>query len=58
MLGGDLIVAIDGEDIQDQQDLSQIMNNHRAGDTVRVTIYRGKKKMDVNVVLGEARQQV
>src|SRR5580765_6224642 len=54
MLGGDLIIAIDGEDIQDQQDLSQIMNNHRAGDTVKVTIYRGKKKIDVNVVLGEA----
>jgi len=58
MLGGDLIVAIDGQDVQDQQDLSQIMNNHRAGDTVKVTIYRGKKKIDVNVVLGEARQQV
>jgi S1-C subfamily serine protease len=58
MLGGDLIVAIDGEDIQDQQDLGQIMNNHRAGDTVRMTIYRGKKKMDVNVVLGEAKEQV
>ena len=24
-----------------------MMNNHRAGDTVKVTIYRGKKKMDV-----------
>jgi len=58
MLGGDLIVAIDGQDVQDQQELSQIMNNHRAGDTVKVTIYRGKKKIDVNVVLGEARQQV
>lgn len=58
MLGGDLIVAIDGEDIQDQQDLSQIMNNHRAGDTVKITVYRGKKKMDVSVVLGEAHQQV
>jgi S1-C subfamily serine protease len=58
MLGGDLIVAIDGQDVQDQQDLSQIMNNHRAGDTVRLTIYRGKKKMDVNVTLGEAREQV
>jgi S1-C subfamily serine protease len=34
------------------------MNNHRAGDTVRLTIYRGKKKMDVSVVLGEAREQV
>jgi S1-C subfamily serine protease len=57
-LGGDLIVAIDGEEIQDQQDLGQIMNNHRAGDTVKMTIYRGKKKMDVSVVLGEAREQV
>ena len=58
MLGGDLIVAIDGEKIQDQDDLTQTMNNHRAGDSVKVTIYRGKKKMDVDVMLGEARQQV
>ena len=58
MLGGDLIVAIDGEKVQDEQDLTQMMNNHRAGDTVKVTIYRGKKKLDVNVALGEARQQV
>ena len=58
MLGGDLIVAIDGEKIQDQDDLTQMMNNHRAGDSVKVTIYRGKRKMDVDVSLGEARQQV
>src|SRR3954470_16584169 len=55
MLGGDLIIGIDGQDVQDQQDLSQMMNNHRAGDTIRITIYRGKKKMDVPVALGEAR---
>jgi S1-C subfamily serine protease len=58
MLGGDLIVAVDDQKVEDQQDLSQIMNNHRAGDTVRITIYRGKKKMDVTVTLGEARTQV
>jgi S1-C subfamily serine protease len=58
MIGGDLIVAIDGEKVEDEQDLAQMMNNHRAGDTVKVTIYRGKNKMDVNVALGEARQQV
>src|ERR1700751_2888550 len=58
MLGGDLIVAIDGENVQDQQDLAQIMNAHRAGDTVKVTVYRNKQKMDVNVTLGEAREQV
>jgi S1-C subfamily serine protease len=56
MLGGDLIVGIDGQDVNDTRDLSGIMNNHRSGDTVKVTIYRGKKKMDVTVSLGEARQ--
>jgi S1-C subfamily serine protease len=58
MIGGDLIIAIDGQDVQSQQDLSQMMNSHRAGDTVRVTLYRGKKKMDVTVALGEAKQEV
>jgi len=58
MVGGDLIVAIDGQQVQDQQALGQVMNSHRAGDTVRLTIYRAKKKMDVNVSLGEAREQV
>jgi S1-C subfamily serine protease len=57
MLGGDLIVAIDGESVGDPQDLANAMNKHRAGDTVTVTIFRGKRKMDVRVVLQEARQQ-
>jgi S1-C subfamily serine protease len=34
------------------------MNKHRAGDTVKVTVFRAKKKMEVPVVLGEARDQV
>ncbi len=58
MVGGDLIVAVDGVQVQDQRDLAQMMNNHRAGDKIRVTVYRGKKKMDVDVTLGEAREQV
>jgi S1-C subfamily serine protease len=58
MIGGDLIVAVDGKKIQSQQDLAQVMNNHRAGDAITVTIYRGKKKMDVSVTLGESREQV
>jgi S1-C subfamily serine protease len=57
LLGGDLIVAIDGQDIEDLQDVARIMESHRAGDTVTVTVYRGKKKMDFRVTLGEARQQ-
>src|SRR3954464_2387819 len=58
MVGGDLIIAIDGQDVQDQQQLEQVMNNHRAGDTVRITVYRGKRRMDLNLTLGEAREQV
>ena len=58
MVGGDLIVAVDGQEVQDQQQLSRIMNNHRAGDSVKVTIYRGKRKMEVDVTLGETREQV
>ena len=58
MIGGDLIVAIDGEKVDSQQILAQVMNKHRAGDTVKVTIFRGKKQLEVIVVLGEARDQV
>jgi len=53
LVGGDLIVAIDGKEIQDTTDISRVMNQHRAGDKVSVTIYRGQQKMDVPVVLGE-----
>jgi S1-C subfamily serine protease len=58
MIGGDLIIAIDGQDVQDQQQLAQVMNSHRAGDTIKLTVYRGKRKLDFQVTLGEARQQV
>jgi len=55
MIGGDLIIAVDGQPIEDQQDLSHVMQNHRGGDTVTVTVFRGKKRMEFKVVLGEAR---
>ena len=57
MLGGDLIVAIDGEEIGDQQDMMGVLNRRKAGDAVNVTVFRGKRKMDVKVTLGEAREQ-
>jgi len=57
LIGGDLIVAIDGDSIGDQQDLANAMNKHRSGDTVTVTFYRGRKKLTVQAVLGEARDR-
>jgi len=56
LVGGDLIVSVDGEPVRDQQELSHVMQKHRAGDSVTVTIYRGKKKMDIKVSLGEAHE--
>jgi S1-C subfamily serine protease len=55
VLGGDLIVAIDGHEISDPEDISAIMDKHQAGDTVSVTIVRGKKQMTLKLILGEAR---
>jgi S1-C subfamily serine protease len=56
-LGGDLIVAMDGRQIASQQDIANVMNSHHSGDTVRVTIYRGRKRMDVDVTLDEAHSE-
>jgi S1-C subfamily serine protease len=55
MLGGDLIVAIDGQQITDPQDISVVMDKHQAGDTISVTILRGRRQMTLKLILGEAR---
>ena len=54
MLGGDLIVAMEGREVAVPQDLSEAMNAHQAGDEVTLTIFRGRKKMDVKVKLSDA----
>jgi len=55
MLGGDLIIAADGQDIANAQDLSAVINSHRAGDTMIITVFRGRRKMDFKVVLSDAK---
>jgi len=55
MLGGDLIIAIDGQQITDPQDISGVMDRHQAGDTITVTILRGRRQMNIKLILGEAR---
>jgi S1-C subfamily serine protease len=52
-LGGDLIIAIDGREVTSAQDLSQIMDEHKTGDTVTVTVLRGQHKISVQVRLEE-----
>jgi S1-C subfamily serine protease len=55
MLGGDLIVAVDGQEVNDPQDISAMMDKHQAGDTVSLTLYRGRKQITLKLILGEAR---
>ena len=57
MLGGDLIVAIDGQQVTDPQDISALMDKHQAGDTISVTILRGRKQITLKLILGEARDE-
>jgi S1-C subfamily serine protease len=53
ILGGDLIVAIDGHQVADTQEINAILEKHQTGDTVSVTVYRGRKQMTVKLILGE-----
>lgn len=57
MLGGDLIVAVDGQEVNDPQDINALMDKHQAGDTISVTFYRGRHEMTLKLILGEARDQ-
>jgi putative serine protease PepD len=52
-IGGDVIVAIDGQKVADSFDVNLVLNHHRPGDTVNVSLYRGGRKMDIPVKLGE-----
>ncbi len=56
MLGGDLIVAVDGQQVEDPQDINAIMDKHQAGDTVSVTVVRGRRQMTFKLILGEAHE--
>jgi S1-C subfamily serine protease len=52
-VGGDVLTAIDGQKIASRVDVDLMLNKKRPGDDVTVTLFRGGKKMDVKVKLGE-----
>jgi len=56
MLGGDLIIAIDGQQVTEPQDISAIMDKHQAGDTIAITVMRARRQMTVKLTLGEAKR--
>ena len=50
---GDLIVAIDGKEMQSEDDVAQAVADHRPGDKVEIEYYRGDNKRTVTVELGK-----
>ena len=49
----DIITEIDGHAISGMDELNEIKNTHKIGDTITLKIYRDNKYIDVNVTLGE-----
>jgi S1-C subfamily serine protease len=51
--GGDLIVAIDGKEMRDENEVATAVANHRPGDKVDIEYYRGNDKKTVTVELSK-----
>jgi S1-C subfamily serine protease len=51
-LGGDIIIAVDGQAVGTPERLSSILSRHRPGDKIEIEVWRGDKKVGVQVRLG------
>ncbi len=51
-LGGDIVVEADGTPVASLARLRDIVNAKKPGDTLHLVVYRGGKKMNINVKLG------
>jgi S1-C subfamily serine protease len=51
-VGGDTIVAVDGQKLESENDLSRLIATYDPGDDVTLTIIRDGKEMEVDVKLG------
>jgi S1-C subfamily serine protease len=51
-LGGDIIVQAGGTPVASLAELRDIVNAKKPGDTLKLAVYRGDKKVDINVKLG------
>jgi S1-C subfamily serine protease len=56
LLGGDFIVAIDGQQVSDPQEINALILKHQPGDTVSVSFFRERKQITLKLILGEARE--
>jgi len=54
LIVGDVILAIDGETIDRMEDLQNVLRRRKVNDTIVVTIFRGRRRLQTELVLGEA----
>jgi S1-C subfamily serine protease len=54
LVGGDVIVAVDGRAVDSPAELSEIVTLHKPGDTLKLELVRGGKRRTVDVTLGNA----
>jgi S1-C subfamily serine protease len=57
-IGGDLIVAVEGQAVDAKDSLQRVMNRKRGGDPLNLTVYRNGHNVEVKIKLGEAPQQL
>jgi len=48
---GDIIIEADGQPISNIDDFLAVMDRHEAGETIAITVLRGKEKITFNIVL-------
>ncbi len=51
---GDIIIAIDGEAVEDQEDLKEILYRHKVGDEIAITVWRFGESATLRVKLGKS----
>jgi putative serine protease PepD len=55
-VGGDVILAIQGKEVDTVQQLQTEIDRYKPGDAVKITVLRNNKKNDLTVTLQEARR--
>ena len=53
VIGGDLIVELDGTPVATSSDLTRYLRKKKPGEVARVTIFRGRERMTVDVTLAD-----
>jgi S1-C subfamily serine protease len=52
IIAGDVITAIDGTEVENAESLLDLLERHQPGETVKVTVLRDGKSIDIPVTLG------